>query len=238
MSLHLHPAGGRSAEEERRMDEALAAVDDLALRSLREQQARRRRRLAVGAALSGMVLALAGGYALRPAPPADPRVSVSEGWRLWRERRHHEAEAHFLAATTAAPSLVEGWNGLGWARLNQGSATGARAAFERCLALNDAHAACHNGLGNLFFGRCEDARAETHWSAAAAHAPAARYSLLRLLLAQERFEEAKRMAARVAGDPPGSPDAAALAAAAERGELDEVLRRKLRRGCRTNQGGA
>jgi len=72
------------------------------------------------------------------------------------------AAGHFAHLTRAWPRDVEGWTGLGHARLGQRDADGARAAFERAVELEPDHPEANSGLAQVLELAGERAAALAH----------------------------------------------------------------------------
>jgi tetratricopeptide (TPR) repeat protein len=96
---------------------------------------------------------------------------AQKGWQLWRERKLAEAEKEFLEAVAADPQNTNAWNGLGWARLNQGMRENAKEAFGKCVALDPKHPAALNGLGWIAKGEGKVDEAIQWWEKAVAAVP-------------------------------------------------------------------
>jgi len=96
---------------------------------------------------------------------------AQKGWQLWRERKLAEAEKEFLEAVAADPQNTNAWNGLGWARLNQGLRENAKEAFGKCVALDPKHPAALNGLGWIAKGEGKVDEAIQWWEKAVAAVP-------------------------------------------------------------------
>ena len=110
---------------------------------------------------------------------------------MWQQRKLGEAEKKFETAVELDPNNANSWNGLGWARFNNGDSKEAIAAFEKCVTLEPSHAAGLNGLGQADLSERDYAKAEKFLLKAAPNAPAAWYGLSRLYLLTGKFDKAK-----------------------------------------------
>ena len=72
-----------------------------------------------------------------PAPP-DPKELLTNGWRLFEQRRPGAAEKEFRAALEADGSLQDARVGIGMARLSAGNAAGAKEELGAVLAAGEA----------------------------------------------------------------------------------------------------
>lgn len=121
---------------------------------------------------------------------------AQKGWQLWRERKLAEAEKEFLDAVVADPRNTNAWNGLGWARLNQGMRENAKEAFGKCVALDPKHPAALNGLGWIAKGEGKVDEAIQWWEKAVAAVPGTTAALNGLAETyMERKEYAKAVGA-------------------------------------------
>ncbi|MEN6383956.1 MAG: tetratricopeptide repeat protein [Phycisphaerales bacterium] len=80
---------------------------------------------------------------------------VSQGWKLWNEKKFADAEEIFKKALELDPQSDAAYNGLGWAQLNQEKKLNAKASFEKCIALEPKNGAALNGLGSLAYNSNE-----------------------------------------------------------------------------------
>ena len=153
----------------------------------------------------------------------------AEGWQLWQSRKLVEAEAKFDQAVKADPKLTAAWNGLGWARLNQGKRDGAEKAFAEVIKLEPEHGAALNGLGWINFGRRKYDEAEKHFLAAAANnASAAWAGLAQLYLLQGKYEQALPWALLLSKEQGADPVLSGkMIDAAKAKKLDPALRKQI-----------
>jgi hypothetical protein len=78
------------------------------------------------------------------APPVtapDAQELLSNGWRLFEQRRPGAAEKEFRAALAVAPDLTDARVGIGMARLSAGNADGAKEELSAVLAAGEGKAA-------------------------------------------------------------------------------------------------
>jgi tetratricopeptide (TPR) repeat protein len=78
------------------------------------------------------------------APPQiapDPEVMLTNGWRLFEQRRPGAAEKEFRAALALKPDWADALAGIGLARLQSGDNDGARAEFSRVQQVSEKVAA-------------------------------------------------------------------------------------------------
>jgi tetratricopeptide (TPR) repeat protein len=77
------------------------------------------------------------------APPAapDPEVMLTNGWRLFEQRRPGAAEKEFRAALGLRPEWSDAHAGIGLARLQSGDNDGARSEFREVQRVSEAIAA-------------------------------------------------------------------------------------------------
>ncbi|MDD5705654.1 MAG: tetratricopeptide repeat protein [Kiritimatiellae bacterium] len=115
--------------------------------------------------------------------------SAARGWQLWQARKLQDAEKAFAQAVEKNPANANAWNGLGWARQNQGMPSNAQAAFEECLAIQPDHAAALNGLGWIAKGAGKPRDAIRHWEAAVRAAPTATAALSGLVATYAELKE-------------------------------------------------
>lgn len=223
------------ASEARRLQAFLNDVDPALLDSLRRDERRRRRRLAIYSITGGLIMGSAIAFLCfmlfaSPQPPVSPQKAdqalalSSEGWQLWQSGKPDAAAEKFRQSVALDPTNANAFNGLGWALFNGGDAKGAQAAFEKCVALQKNHPAAMNGLGQIAYARRDFAAAEKDWLAVAKDAPAACVGLARLYLLQGKFDAAAEYA-QMAADAPGADSfVKQLLAAAKAGKLDPELK--------------
>ena len=99
------------------------------------------------------------------------------GWQLLQGQKLAEAEKMFAQAVGKDPGNANAWNGLGWARQNQGMVLNAKEAFERCLGVEPKHSAALNGLGWIAKGQGDSDKAIEYWERAVDAAPGATAAL-------------------------------------------------------------
>jgi tetratricopeptide (TPR) repeat protein len=227
-------SSGRKPEAER-LDAFLA--DPALVRSLREDEHRRKRlSLTLGALLLGLGLG-AGGVLLAPRlwrPAAASRTGItsaaemarslaSQGQAFIHAREIDKALSHSRLAVELAPDLVDAWDALARSLFYAGQTAEAEQAARRCLKINPAYSRGYHILGDFSFYTGDWKQAEVYWK----QAPDARRGLARLLLLENRFEEAAPLVRRLARETPDEPYARIMSEALQLGRLTPDLRRKL-----------
>ncbi len=153
------------------------------------------------------------GPATRPATVTDKVASEkysAEGWRLWRQQKHAEAEEAFQKAVAEDPANTNAWNGLGWAQFNQGKPLAAEEAFKKCLEREPKHAAALNGLGWIEKNRNQNDKAIALWQKsleASPEATAAMNGLAVTYMEMGRYEEAVKFYAMLVEKEPNNKEA-------------------------------
>ncbi len=74
---------------------------------------------------------------ITPATPPDAKELLTNGWRLFEQRRPGAAEKEFRAALAADPALQDARVGIGMARLSAGNAAGAKEELSAVLAAGE-----------------------------------------------------------------------------------------------------
>ncbi|MCA8995888.1 MAG: tetratricopeptide repeat protein [Planctomycetaceae bacterium] len=215
-------------DEQARLDAALQS-DSLLVDSLKAEDRRRKlgRRSILAIALLGFV-GLGAWFALSPTGAAAAGESLEqEGWKLWQARQLVEAEAKFEEAVEHSPQSPTAWNGLGWARNNQGKHDEAIEAFQKCLEMAPNFPAALNGLGQSLLSQRNYGEAKVQLLKAAPQAPAAWYGLARVCLLNGEFEEAEKWAQKVANSQPQDRLAQQILAAAKAKELPDSLKSQI-----------
>ena len=230
-----------SDHEQKILDTALHESDQLLVRSLRDDQQRRQRRIWLSILLIGgvvmsllLIAVLSGFFVVADASVAQSiedthraEELTAEGWRLWGIRQYSQAATEFEKAVKLDPEIVNAWNGLGWSHFNGGKYEKAVAAFEQCIALQPKHAAALNGLGQTYLMWKDYPRAEKYFLKAAPTASAAWYGLARVYLLQEKFDKAKPWIDRLLKENPERADIKRMQQAVDAKKLDEELRRMI-----------
>lgn len=218
--------GSSHHTDDGQLDQILAR-DALLVESLHHDESRRRRHWRLGALSAGcvMVLCLLGLTLTQVGLAASGDSLAAEGWSLWRARRFAEAEGKFAAAVEQSPNSVSAWNGLGWARLNQGRPEEALTAFEKCLELQPGVPAALNGAGQSLLSLKKYDEAKEILVKAAPQASAAWYGLARIELLQGNFDEAEKWAQKIVNLDPDNEMSTKMLEAAQAGELSADLRK-------------
>jgi Flp pilus assembly protein TadD len=152
---------------------------------------------------------------------------ATQGWQLWREQNIREAAAVFERAVELDAENANIWNGLGWARFGGGDAEAAASAFEKAVELEPSHPAALNGLGQVYFNWAEFEKAEKFLAKAAPKAPATYFSLARLNLLTEDYDNAVTWTRKALRQQPGDETLKAMLAAARKKELPSELRKQI-----------
>ena len=172
----------------------------------------------------------------KPAAVVDKKARVAlaedltkQGWQLWGEQKFDDAIKPFEQAVELDPESAAAWNGLGWARFNNGDARGAIEPFEKCVALEPKHAGALNGLGQIFLSQKEYAKTEKFLLKAAATpgADAAYFGLGRLYLLTGKFDKAQTWIKKALKNQPNEPMLAAMMNAAKQKEISNELRAQI-----------
>lgn len=225
------------------LDCALMDPDGLLTSSLqREDRKRRRRMYWVGVCstlmllAAGLMVAVSNPSEASAAAVSDTSEKTREGWKLWRERKLEDAELAFLDAIRLNEKDTAAWNGLGWARNNQGKHTGAIEAFEKCLALHPDHGAAINGIGQSHlaqehWGKAEEwllrgsnqyMRSVSKENRSAQTLPAAMFGLVYAQIMTEKYEEAQKWADIILKYRPDDKQIASLRAHAASGDNSKL----------------
>jgi len=237
--------------EQEILDTALLESDQLLIRSLHDDELRRKRKRLVWLStivLGGVVMfvlilvivfgaftvALPETAEAKGRPPTREMIEqaealAAEGWQLWRKQDLIAAAKKFEESVELNPRAANAWNGYGWALFNSGQSTKALRSFEQCVKLSPKHPAGLNGLGQLYLSRGEYKQAEKYLkkSALSPHAAAAWQGLARVYLLTGDFKKALPWAEKTAKASPKDKFAQQMLAAAKRGELGDELRRMI-----------
>ncbi len=199
--------------------------DQVLVTSLKsEDRRRKRKRLTLG--LLMLIFGAGMGLLFTQSGHASPGEDLAaEGWELWKERRIVEAEEKFAEAVKIAPESTSAWNGLGWARLNQGKSSSALDAFEKCLEIEPSVGAALNGAGQALLSLRKYDEAKTYLLKCAPLAPASWYGLARVSLLQGDFDEAVKWSQKVVNVDPQNTVAAKILAAAKNQKIPDDLQR-------------
>ncbi|HEY3571558.1 MAG TPA: tetratricopeptide repeat protein [Thermoanaerobaculia bacterium] len=227
---------GRKPSDAGRLDAFLA--DPALVRSLREEEQHRKRLPLILLSLVLGLLLGAGGVllALHPWRPAATvsrtgvtfaeemaRTLASQGQAYIRAKEIDKALSHSRLATELAPNLVDAWDALARSLFYAGQTAEGEEAARRCLRINPAYSRGYHILGDFSFYTGDWKQAEAYWK----KAPDARRGLARLLLLENRFEEATPLVRRLVRETPDEPYARIMREALQLGRLTPDLRRKL-----------
>ena len=201
--------------EEETLDRAMMSIDPMLQASLQKEQQRRRQRFLLWgvAMLISCVCAVAflwpasdssGASVKTGAENAAANEHAVAGWKLWQAGKPQLAEERFRKAVELEPNSADLRNGLGWSLLGQMKFDQSAAEFEKALKTEPDHPAALNGLGQVQFNEGKLGAAEATLRKAFDRAPAARFTLARILLVQKKFDEASRVLEKtLAGDTTG-----------------------------------
>lgn len=234
LRLYFNGRGGRKSPDPdvERLDAFLA--DPALVRSLREDDHRRKRLPLILISLFAGLLLGAGAVLLvlhpwRPAaairtgtPSGEEmaRVLASQGQAFIHAREINKAVSHSRLATELAPNLVDAWDALARSLFYAGQTVEAEQAARRCLKINPGYSRGYHILGDFSFYTGDWKQAEAYWN----RAPDARRGLARLLLLENRFEEAAPFVQRLSAD---DSYARIMREAVQLGRLTPEMRRKL-----------
>lgn len=126
-----------------------------------------------------------------PAPAVPARFDLvgrfNEGVSAQARSDWAAAEDAFAEVVAREPARVEGWNGLGVARMRLGKTTDAKAAFGKAVALDPAYAPALLNSGLLAMAvEGKPAEAERHFARAAAADPSLPAAWVNLAISQSR----------------------------------------------------
>ena len=226
-------SGGRKPDAER-LDAFLA--DPALVRSLREDEHQRKRLTHIlGSLLLGLLFgAGAALLALHPWRPAAAvrvgassgeemaRVLASQGQIFTKAKEIDKALSHSRLATELAPNLVDAWDALALSLFYAGQTAEAEQAARRCLKIDPGYNRAYHLLGDINFYTGDWKQAEAYWKKADA-----KRALSRLLLLENRFDEATPLVQGLALDTPDDRYAQVMSEAVQLGRLTPELRRKL-----------
>ena len=211
-------------------------ADPALVRSLREDDHRRKRPpLLLISLLTGLLLG-AGGVllALHPWRPAAAiragapsgeemaRVLASQAQVFTKAKEIDQALSHSRLATGLAPHLVDAWDALAYSLFYAGQTAEAEKAIQRCLKIDPGYNRAYYMLGDFNFYTGDWKQAEAYWKKADA-----KRALARLLLLENRFEEATPLVQGLARDTPDDRYVQVMSEAVQLGKLTPGLRRKL-----------
>jgi tetratricopeptide (TPR) repeat protein len=233
-NLRLLFGGGRRNPDGERLDAFLA--DPALMRSLREDDQRRQRLyLLLASLLLGLLLG-AGGVllALHPWRPAAviragapsgeamARVLASQGQVYAKAKEIDRALSYSRLATELAPHLIDTWDALAYALFYGGQTAEAERALRRCLEIDPGYERAYHLLGDISFYTGDWKQAEPYWKRANA-----RRALSRLLLLEDRFDEAAPLVEKLARETPDDRYVQVMKEAVLLGRLTPEMRRKL-----------
>lgn len=197
----------RSKKESERLDDFLGLSDPVVVRSLREDDARRKRWMLAAALILGLLIGSGGTWLVlrfmaEPVSTSssneeEARLLVSQGEALMRGKELNQAFVYLELATRLAPDLVDTWDALGRSYFYAGQTAEAERAMRRCLELDPGHTRAYHVLGDLSFYTGDNAKAREYWQKAGAKRAVARLNLL-----ENRMEEAAPLIRELARDTP------------------------------------
>jgi Flp pilus assembly protein TadD len=235
--FRLLPGGrGRRRTEAERLDRFLTdAADPRLISSLRHEERRRKRTLAIAALVLGLLLG--GGavwLALRPEAVVEgdaakdesrARLLVSQGRSMAWAKQLPEAWSHLSLATELAPNLVEAWDALSVAQFFGGQVQAAEQSSRRCLELEPGYERGFHFLGDINFYSRRFGKAEEFYLQAHATRAVARVWLL-----QGRFAEATPLVRQLVRERPDDRWVQVMAEAVRAGRLTPETRWRLEPG--------
>jgi tetratricopeptide (TPR) repeat protein len=233
-NLRLLFGSGERKPESERLDAFLA--DPALVRSLREEEHRRKRLpLVLLSVLAGLLLGAGGvlvalhpwrpAVAIRPGAPSGEemaRVLASQGIFCRQAKEIDRALSYSQLAAELAPQLVDTWDALALSLFYAGQTAEAEKALQRCLKIDPGYNRAYHMLGDINFYTGDWKQAEAYWKRANATR-----ALARLLLLENRFEDATPLVQRLSRETPDDRYARVMSEAAQLGRLTPELRRKL-----------
>jgi Flp pilus assembly protein TadD len=205
-------------------------ADPTLVRSLREDDHRRRRLfLILASGLVGLLLGAGGALlALHPWRPVASggesvaRLLATQGQTFWRAKELDRAVSHSRLAVELAPGLADTWDALALSLFYSGQTVEAEQAAWRCLKINPGYERAYHILGSISFYLGDWKQAETYWKRSNAPRP-----LSRLLLLESRFEEAEPLVRQLVRDRPDDPYTRVMSEAVQLGRLTPEIQHKL-----------
>ncbi len=244
-------AASDTPDQDALLDDAIRQADQRLVASLQKDELRRRRRRwwALGgtamtitiAVVAGLILSSAGvkpgatpetapaipAAGVRQVDPKQAALLTTSGWQLAWAGKWDEANPKFEAAVKLDPSNTNAWNGLGWCRVCAQDDIGAVQAFKKCVELEPDHPPANKGLGQIYFSRRHDQKAEAHWLKVADKASGAQYGLAKMYLLQGKYAEAAKWAEKMVAASPDDELAKRILAAAKAKTLGPELRKRI-----------
>jgi tetratricopeptide (TPR) repeat protein len=145
-----------AVDEEVRLEEAVRRADELFVRSLKDAEHRRRKRIWIlGAAVAMVALLAAVGFRWRVSKPSQEQgyefvgTEVDLSWQYMNTGRRADARRILDAAVKKNPTDSSARNALGWSMLYSGDHPSAKLQFQKAIELDANQAGSINGLAQV-----------------------------------------------------------------------------------------
>jgi tetratricopeptide (TPR) repeat protein len=238
-------SGGRRGREEEKLDRLLTDLADPGLiKSLRQEESRRRLWLWVAAALV-LGLLVGGGGAWwflgrnagsggaeravhKPGGQAAEelaRALTTQGMALAKGKEIQKSWAYLRLATELSPHFVDAWYALGFAQFYGGQMDDAERTFRHCTEIDPGFLRGYHGVGDVYFYTGDHRKAEEYWLKGEAFRGVARLRLL-----EGRFAEAAPLVQELSQRVPDQWYVRLMAEAVRAGHLTPEMRLQLEPG--------
>ena len=120
-------------------------------------------------------------------------TALSNGMALFQKKKYREAVSLFKQATAYSPDMVDAYNYMASAYLQQGNNTEAIKAYKISISIDRSQDSIHVNLGNIYMSQNKYSEAEKEFKAAISVNPGdnlAPYTLGQLYMKTERYSEA------------------------------------------------
>jgi len=224
--------GDKRKTETERLDKFLDLSDPSLIRSLREDDERRRRwLLALAALILGLLVGGTGSWLFFQHSASQPSTSlkvreeravmlVAQGRRFMRVKQFEKAWAYLGLATEMAPGLLEAWDALGLAQFYGGQGAEAEKSLRKCLEIDPEYSRAYHVLADISFYAGDDlSLAKEYWKKAGARRAVARIGLL-----ENRLSEVAPLIRQLAREIPDDRYVQVMIQAVRLGHLTPELR--------------